>query len=183
MDRRLNNVCPYKHFAVNLKGFSMSTRSNNRTSRPETAVMVSLKTFEELLERASENQNDDGRLNRSRQLAQEVKDWLEIASEPRSYREIDEFYDQVSVELEHFANMKLETKEKEIDYIRLHMAREGLIQSALKLEINELEDIRNRLRLWYKIVVSESTDDDLLVTDQFIIAIHKYLSSAVSLSS
>jgi len=97
--------------------------------------------------------------------------------------EIDELYDQVSVELEHFANMKLETKENEIDYLRLHMVREGLVQTAQKLEIKELEDIRNRLKLWYKIVVSESTEDDLQVTDQFIIAIHKYLSSTASLSS
>jgi len=161
----------------------MSTRSNNRTDRPETPVVVSLGAFEKALERATDKQSEDDRLNRSRQLAEEVKDWLETASNPKSHREIDELYDQVSVELEHFANMKLETKENEIDYLRLHMVREGLVQTAQKLEIKELEDIRNRLKLWYKIVVSESTEDDLQVTDQFIIAIHKYLSSTASLSS
>lgn len=161
----------------------MSTRSNNRTDRPEAAVMVSLDTFDKALESAAKNKPGDDRLNRSRQLAKEVKDWLEIASYPKSHREIDAFYDQVSVELEHFANMKLETKENEIDYLRLHMVREGLVQTALKLEIKELEDIRNRLKLWYKIVVSESTEDDLLVTDQLIIDIHKYLSSKTPKSS
>jgi len=161
----------------------MSTRSNNRTDRPEAAVMVSLNAFDKALERAAESKSDDDRLNRSRQLAQEVKDWLETASDPKSYSEIDELYDQVSVELEHFANIKFETKENEIDYLRLHMAREGLIQSAQNLDINELEDIQNRLKLWYKIVVSESTEEDLHVTDQFIIAIHKYLSSTTSKSS
>lgn len=161
----------------------MSTRSNNRTERPESAVIVSLKAFDEIFEGASKKQSDDDTINRSRRLVQEIKDWLETSPDPKSHREIDEYYDQVSVELEHFANVKLETKENEIDYLRLHMVREALLQSAQNLDVTELEDIRNRLKLWYKIVVSESTEEDLLVSDQFIIAIHKYLLSATSLSS
>jgi len=161
----------------------MSTRSNDRTARSESAAMVTLNAFDKIFETASEKQSNDDRFNRSRQLVQEVKAWLETTPDPKSHREIDEYYDQVSIELEHFANMKLETKENEIDYLRLHMVREALVQSAQNLDITELEDIRNRLKLWYKIVVSESTEDDLDMTDQFIIAIHKYLSSTTSLSS
>jgi len=161
----------------------MSTRSNNRTYQPETAVMVALEALDKDMEGVTSIISDDDKVERSRRLAQEIKGWLDPTSKTITYSEIDELYDKVSVELEHFANLKIETKEREIEYLRLNMIREGLIQSALSLDIEQLEDIRDRLKLWYKIVVSESTEDDLLVSDQFIISIHKYLSSVTSLSS
>jgi hypothetical protein len=145
--------------------------------------MVSPEILSEDEEGVPTEQSDNVALNSCRQLTQQINDWLETAEDHKSYNAINNFYGQVSVELKRFANMKVQTKENEIDYLRLHMIRETLIQSAQNLEIHQLEDIRDKLQFWYKIVVSESTEDDLDVTDQFIIAIHKYLSSSTALSS
>ena len=96
----------------------------------------------------------------------------------QSFRELNNLYDLISRKLECSAHADVETEQKqEQEYLRLHLAKERLVSFALSLQIEGLEDVKDKLDFWYKIAISEMCEDDLSLTDHFIVSIHEYLAA------
>jgi hypothetical protein len=121
------------------------------------------------------NENDI-RLNR---LDQNIDAESNHDSYTKSFREINIAYDKISDELERLAKKDGEIEERQQEYYAsLLLAQDRLISFALDLEIQELEDVKNKLNFWHKITVLEKSESDLLVTDRFVISIYEYFSKA-----
>lgn len=118
----------------------------------------------------------------SRRLLSDVEAVVQASSDSKSIQEIDKLYDKISSSLKEFA--KLETASEESlaeDYRRLMDAKDRLVAFALNQNIQGLKDVKNILSFWYKITITEQTEDDLSSTDHLVIPVYKFLSEAKSL--
>jgi len=116
----------------------------------------------------------------TRQLIEAVDFLLDSNPRSKSFREIDNLidnlYDLISKKLQILANaVEIEQKE-ERDYESLQVAKERLVSLALGLPVTGLQDVKNKLNFWYKMAVSETSEDDLSQTDHLIISIQEFLS-------
>ena len=96
----------------------------------------------------------------------------------KNFDEIDHLYDKISEELEQYALMDCATlTNHENNFVRLEIARERLISFVIECDIDGLPDVQNLLNFWYKTAILEKSDQDILITDNLVIAAHKYIST------
>ena len=101
-----------------------------------------------------------------------------LSSSIKSFREINDIYDKISNELEDLSRLDPESEQMQKEnYARLSTQQDRLVLLALNLEIKGLKDVKDKLKFWYKIAVSERAEDDLLKTDYFVMSICHYFSA------